>query len=98
MSQNVYKKVDYTLSGLIEKINLGEIALPDLQRPFIWKNSQVRNLFDSLYLGYPVGFFLFWETDGMASAKSIGVAEKQKQAQLLVVDGQQRLTSLFCRR
>ena len=95
MSQNVYKKVDYTLSGLIEKINLGEIALPDLQRPFIWKNAQVRNLFDSLYLGYPVGFFLFWETDGMASAKSIGTDEKQKQAQLLVVDGQQRLTSLF---
>ena len=95
MSQNVYKKVDYTLSGLIEKIKLGEIALPDLQRPFIWKNSQVRNLFDSLYLGYPVGFFLFWETDGNASAKAIGTSEKQRNAQLLVVDGQQRLTSLY---
>ncbi|PHQ60293.1 MAG: hypothetical protein COC03_02660 [Robiginitomaculum sp.] len=95
MSQNVYKKVDYTLQGLIENIKMGEIALPDLQRPFVWKNVAVRDLFDSLYRGYPVGFFLFWETDGIASAKSIGTASKQKPPKLLVVDGQQRLTSLY---
>ena len=95
MSQSVYKKVDYTLQGLIDKIKLGELALPDLQRPFIWKNANVRDLFDSLYLGYPVGFFLFWETAGMTSSKSIGTSEKQKEPKLLVVDGQQRLTSLY---
>ena len=95
MSQDVYKNVNYSLKGLIEKIDLGEIALPELQRPFIWKNSQVRNLFDSLYMGYPVGFFLFWETSGISSTKSIGSGDKQKGPQLLVVDGQQRLTSLF---
>lgn len=95
MSQDVYKNVNYSLKGLIEKIDLGEIALPELQRPFIWKNAQVRNLFDSLYMGYPVGFFLFWETSGISSTKSIGSGDKQKGPQLLVVDGQQRLTSLF---
>ncbi len=95
MSQSVYKKVDYTLQGLIENIKMGEIALPDLQRPFVWKNVAVRDLFDSLYRGYPVGFFLFWETDGIASVKSIGTASKQKPPKLLVVDGQQRLTSLY---
>lgn len=95
MKKNVYTKVDYTLNGLINKIELGEIALPDLQRPFIWTNSAVRDLFDSLYLGYPVGFFLFWETAGITSSKSIGTSEKQKEPKLLVVDGQQRLTSLY---
>lgn len=95
MKNNVYTKVDYTLRGLISKIELGEIALPDLQRPFIWTNSAVRDLFDSLYLGYPVGFFLFWETSGISSSKSIGTSDKQKEPKLLVVDGQQRLTSLY---
>lgn len=95
MAQDVYRKVDYTLRGLIDKVQMGEIALPDLQRPFIWKNSAVRDLFDSLYIGYPVGFFLFWETDGIAAAKTIGTSGKQKEPKLLVVDGQQRLTSLY---
>jgi len=95
MKKNIYTKVDYTLQGLISKIDLGEIALPDLQRPFIWKNNAVRDLFDSLYLGYPVGFFLFWETSGAVPSRAIGDSNKQKGPKLLVVDGQQRLTSLY---
>ena len=61
MSKTIFSKVDYDLDSLIKFIALGEIALPDIQRPFVWPNAKVRNLFDSLYRGYPVGYFLFWQ-------------------------------------
>jgi len=91
----VYRKVDPTLRGLIDQIKQGDIGLPDLQRPFVWKNVKVRNLFDSMYRGFPVGYLLFWEPAEVASAKAIGGDAKQKPARLLIVDGQQRLTSLY---
>ncbi len=94
MSETVFTKVDYTLGPLIEDIALGKIGLPDIQRPFVWKNAKVRNLFDSMYRGYPVGYFLFWDAVSDVS-KAIGTDQKQKVAQLLIVDGQQRLTSLY---
>lgn len=94
MSETVFNKVDYTLGPLIEDIALGKIGLPDIQRPFVWKNSKVRNLFDSMYRGYPVGYFLFWDAIA-ADSKAIGTDQKQKVAQLLIVDGQQRLTSFY---
>jgi len=92
-----FKKVDYDLSGLLHYIEIGDIALPDIQRPFVWSNAKVRDLFDSMYRGFPVGYFLFWE-NGVAGGgtKQIGVGSKQHAvARLLIVDGQQRLTSLF---
>ena len=95
MNKTVYKKIDYDLSGLISDIRIGDIALPELQRPFVWKNAKVRNLFDSMYRGFPVGFFLFWEPSVVEGARTIGTDGKQKTPRLLVVDGQQRLTSLY---
>lgn len=74
---------------------MGEIGLPDIQRPFVWKNAKVRDLFDSMYLGYPVGYLLFWENDIEKGVKQIGTNNHQKVPHLLIVDGQQRLTSLF---
>ncbi len=91
-----FKKVDYDLSGLLHYIEIGDIALPDIQRPFVWSNAKVRDLFDSMYRGFPVGYFLFWENVGSGATKQIGVGTKQHNvARLLIVDGQQRLTSLF---
>lgn len=91
-----FKKVDYDLSGLLHYIEIGDIALPDIQRPFVWSNAKVRDLFDSMYRGFPVGYFLFWENISGGSTKQIGVGNKQHHiARLLIVDGQQRLTSLF---
>ena len=95
MNKTVYKKIDYDLNGLISDIKIGDIALPELQRPFVWKNAKVRNLFDSMYRGFPVGFFLFWEPAIIEGARAIGTDGKQKTPRLLVVDGQQRLTSLY---
>ena len=95
MAQTLYKTVDYTLSKLLADIDIGEIGLPDIQRPFVWSKAKVRDLFDSMYKGFPVGYFLFWSNKGMASTKGIGTNAKQKIPDLLIVDGQQRLTSLY---
>ncbi len=96
MTETLFKEVHYSLGGLINDIGLGRIGLPDIQRPFVWANAKVRDLFDSMYRGYPVGYFLFWQTgaDGV-EAKVIGNVNKQKVPSLLIVDGQQRLTSLY---
>lgn len=96
MTDTLFKEVHYSLGGLINDIGLGRIGLPDIQRPFVWANAKVRDLFDSMYRGYPVGYFLFWQTgaDGV-DTKVIGNTNKQKAPSLLIVDGQQRLTSLY---
>ena len=86
---------NYPLMALIEDIDLGKIGLPELQRPFVWPNVNVRDLFDSLYRGYPAGFLLFWETGVDAELKGIGVKNHQAAPKLAIVDGQQRLTSLY---
>jgi hypothetical protein len=85
----------YPLVALIEDIALGKIGLPDIQRPFVWPNVNVRNLFDSLYRGYPAGYLLFWETGADPGMRMIGARDEQKAPSLAIVDGQQRLTSLY---
>jgi hypothetical protein len=96
MSATLFKKVDYSLSKLIHDIDQGEIGLPDIQRAFVWETAKVRDLFDSMYKGFPVGYLLFWSNDHMNGTRQIGAGGKQvKVARLLIVDGQQRLTSLF---
>jgi uncharacterized protein with ParB-like and HNH nuclease domain len=67
-----------------------------IQRPFVWPNAKVRDLFDSMYRGFPVGYLLFWENGSGDGAKQIGVDDKQHTVpSRLIVDGQQRLTSLY---
>ncbi len=96
MSETLFKKVDYSLSKLLLDIEQGEIGLPDIQRPFVWKAVKVRDLFDSMYRGFPVGYFLFWANDGIDGLRQIGTDRKQNRVpRLLIVDGQQRLTSLY---
>jgi len=90
-----FKKVDYDLAGLLHYIEIGDIGLPDIQRPFVWSNAKVRDLFDSMYRGFPVGYLLFWANAAATGAKQIGMAGKQHVPSLLIVDGQQRLTSLY---
>ena len=71
MSKPLFKEVSYSLSKLMDDVEMGEIGLPDIQRPFVWKNAKVRDLFDSMYQGYPVGYLLFWETDAEKGVKQI---------------------------
>jgi uncharacterized protein with ParB-like and HNH nuclease domain len=91
-----FKRVDYDLSGLLHYLDVGDIGLPDIQRPFVWSSAKVRDLFDSMYRGFPVGYFLFWENGQADGAKQIGIGNKQHTVpSRLIVDGQQRLTSLY---
>lgn len=95
MSETVFKEVRYDLGSLVKFIELGEIGLPNIQRPFVWKNAKVRDLFDSMYRGFPVGYLLFWQNELTDDGRAIGTDHKQKVARLLIVDGQQRLTSIY---
>ena len=96
MSEILFKKVDYTVLKLIQDIDFGDIGLPDIQRPFVWTATRVRDLFDSMYKGFPVGYLLFWANDFFNGVRQIGAGEKQRRVpRLLIVDGQQRLTSLY---
>lgn len=91
----LYRDTGYSLMHLIEDIQHGNIALPDIQRPFVWSPSKVRDLLDSMYRGFPIGTLMFWETGAEVTTRQIGTASRDRVARLLVVDGQQRLTSLF---
>lgn len=93
MAAALFKDATYSVARLVEDIQRGTIALPDIQRPFVWHASKVRSLFDSMYRGFPVGFLLFWETGTDPGARQIGSGDAAPR--LLIVDGQQRLTSLF---
>ena len=94
MSETIFTKVDYNLGGLVESIARGSIGLPDIQRPFVWPNAKIRDLFDSMYKGYPVGYLLFWENGLISGHKTIGSDTKQLQPNLVIVDVPKRLTSL----
>lgn len=91
----LYKDTNYSLTHLIEDIKHGNIALPDIQRPFVWSTAKVRDLFDSMYRGYPIGTLMFWETGADIGMRQVGGGDAEGVASRLIVDGQQRLTSLF---
>lgn len=96
MARTVFRTTGFSLRHLVDNIDRGDVALPELQRPFVWSNSKVRDLFDSMYRGFPVGYLLFWETGAEVGARQIGVDGKDARvARWLIVDGQQRLTSLY---
>ena len=84
---------------LMLKIRDGKIRIPDFQREFVWDISQIVSLLDSIYHHFPIGSFLFWQTDDeIQSYRRVGEIELQhdtERAVQYVLDGQQRLTSLF---
>jgi hypothetical protein len=95
VSPTLYRDTGYSLNHLIEDIKVGRIGLPDIQRPFVWSPAKARDLFDSMYRGYPIGTLMFWETGAEVGTRQIGTESATRSPQLLIVDGQQRLTSLF---
>jgi hypothetical protein len=89
-----FSTLSFSLNQLTNLIDDGSIGLPEIQRPFVWKRTKVRDLFDSMYRGFPVGYFLFWR-NASSGAKQIGVKTHQLACDRMIVDGQQRLTSLY---
>jgi uncharacterized protein with ParB-like and HNH nuclease domain len=90
-------KRDVSVGVLVEKLKSGELRLPELQRPYVWTAVQVRDLMDSLYRWYPAGSILAWNSPRETPQRDAAVAQQERHAegeQLLLLDGQQRLTSL----
>ncbi len=90
---------DRTVNSLVEMVRLGELRLPEMQREYVWTAAKVRDLFDSLYRGYPSGVILVWEPsekeESALQTRDFAVETSDKgRRSLLLLDGQQRLTSL----
>ncbi len=87
---------DVPTKELVARIERGEIRLPEMQRQFVWQSTRVRDLLDSLYRGYPSGTILTWETDESVATRDFAIDQEKTESTRfqLLLDGQQRLTSL----
>jgi len=85
-----YSVTQYSVSSILGYIDAGDIAIPEIQRPFVWKGKQVRDLIDSLYNGYPTGYLIIWQNPDV-KLKDGGSAVGKK----VLIDGQQRVTALM---
>ena len=89
-------KAEATVEELVGMIERGELRLPEMQRRYVWRATRVRDLLDSLYRSYPSGAILLWETDEAVPLQGFAIAQDKNpyQSTRLLLDGQQRLTSL----
>jgi hypothetical protein len=90
-------KQDISIRKLVDKVTDGELTLPEMQRRYVWTSVKVRDLLDSLYRGYPSGTILVWETDDPGNFRKLQVGggkDSPLSTSLLLLDGQQRITSL----
>ena len=97
MGKELFDNIPSKVSDLLSDVKNGRIGLPDLQRPFVWKDNKVRELLDSMMKGYPIGYIMLWSSpDDYENTGHIGKNEKvYKRPDDLVIDGQQRLTALL---
>lgn len=97
MGKELFDNIPSKVEDLLHDVELGRIGLPDLQRPFVWPDSKVRDLLDSMLKGYPVGYIMLWSSpEEYGNSRHIGDNEKAyKEPDDLVIDGQQRLTALL---
>ncbi len=89
-------KAEATVEELVGMIERGELRLPEMQRRYVWRSTRVRDLMDSLYRGYPSGAILLWETDETVPLQEFAINQQSNpyRSTRLLLDGQQRLTSL----
>lgn len=97
MGKELFNNIPSKVEDLLRDVEIGKIGLPDLQRPFVWPDSKVRNLLDSMMKGYPIGYIMLWSSpEDYENIGQIGRNEKiYRQPDDLVIDGQQRLTALL---
>ncbi|MFJ1329400.1 GmrSD restriction endonuclease domain-containing protein [Capnocytophaga canimorsus] len=84
-----YSVNQYLIEVILASVKAGEIAIPEIQRPFVWDSSKVRDLMDSLYQGYPIGYVIAWRNPNV-KLKDGSLSEGKK----VLIDGQQRITAL----
>ncbi|MEA3311198.1 MAG: DUF262 domain-containing protein [candidate division WOR-3 bacterium] len=85
-----YSVTPHPIETLLTWVKSGEIAIPEIQRPFVWGSTKVRNLLDSLYRGYPVGYLISWRNPTVKLKDGSLSAGKR-----ILIDGQQRITALM---
>ncbi len=97
MGKELFTNIPSKVGDLINDVKNGRIGLPDLQRPFVWKDNKVRDLLDSMLRGFPIGYIMLWESPAQYDRTShIGNGKKiYEEPDDLVIDGQQRLTALL---
>jgi hypothetical protein len=99
MADQLFHKTEYQVQQLVDMTNKGELGLPDLQRGFVWKPNKIRDLLDSMMKGYPIGFVMLWAAQSNTAKgenKVIGKDDKIAYGQdYVIIDGQQRITSLY---
>lgn len=84
-----YSVNNYTVETLLSNIKSGSIAIPEMQRPFVWDSSKVRDLVDSLYKGFPVGYIIVWQNPDVKLKDGTKSSGKK-----VLIDGQQRITAM----
>ena len=97
MATELFKNIPSKVGDLVRDVRIGKIGLPDLQRPFVWKDNKIRELYDSMLKGYPIGYIMLWESPADYDEKKSGIGINGKiytERKELVIDGQQRLTAL----
>lgn len=90
MTGEKFTLMQYSVSAVLGLIDAEDFVIPEIQRPFVWKRSQVRDLIDSLYNGYPTGYIITWKNPDVRT-KDGGKANGKK----VLIDGQQRVTALM---
>ncbi len=85
-----YNPNSLSVSAILGLIESKEIAIPEIQRPFVWKKTQVRDLLDSLYKGYPTGYLIIWKNPNVRLKDGTMSSGKK-----ILIDGQQRVTALM---
>lgn len=90
MSTQRYSVTPHPIETLLTWVKSGEIAIPEIQRPFVWEPTKVRNLLDSLYQGYPVGYLIAWRNPTVKLKDGTPSAGKR-----ILIEGQQRVTALM---
>lgn len=90
MATQRYTVTPHPIETLLTWVKSGEIAIPEIQRPFVWEATKVRNLLDSLYRGYPVGYLIAWRNPTVKLKDGSSSAGKR-----VLIDGQQRVTALM---
>ena len=90
MESEKFTLMQYSVSSILGLIEAEDFVIPEIQRPFVWNNTQVRDLIDSLYNGYPTGYIITWKNPDVKT-KDGGKASGKK----ILIDGQQRITALM---
>lgn len=90
MDNEKYSNYPLSISAILGLIEANDIAIPEIQRPFVWKKTQVRDLIDSLYKGYPTGYIILWKNPNV-KLKDGTISSGKK----VLIDGQQRITALM---